>query len=118
MAINTETTVTFTDDLDGESGATVATREIKLHVLTELSDDNYAYLMSELGRLLPKARQVPPPPVAAATKSKGKSASPAVTARNKRIRAWAEKNGIDVSGRGRPGKDVEAAYVDATGDVG
>lgn len=119
MAINTETRVTLVDDIDGGTDGSVATREFRFHVLTELSDANYAKLATEIGSLLAKARPAQPATTARATaKASRKNASPQQSARNKRIREWAKTEGMTVSDRGRPGKTVETAYAAATGDVG
>lgn len=112
MAI--ETALKLTDDLDGTVGGTVKTRRIAFDREIELSDENYAQILTNLGELLAKSRETVRRPGNA---QKRKPVNQAERTYHRKVKTWAKENGHQVPDRGRPGQAVIGAYVAATGDV-
>jgi hypothetical protein len=117
MAIKTEVNTTLVDDLDGTMDATVKTRRFATDVEMELSDENYAKVALALDEILGKGRSTRKPPTVRAAPKNGSRPG---RARSGRIKKWVAEHpelGLAVPARGRHSKEVEAAYVAATGDA-
>jgi len=115
MAIKTEVNTTLVDDLDGTTDVTVKTRRFAIDVEMELSDENYAKVIDAVDGILGKGRTTKKvaTPRPAAKPGTGRTGR----ARSRRIKDWAAGQGLTVPARGRHSKEVEAAYVAATGDA-
>ncbi|UJW32516.1 Lsr2 family protein [Saccharothrix sp. AJ9571] len=110
------------DDIDGSVAAdTVKFGLDGVDYEIDLSDDNAANLRDELERYVAAARRNGGRKVraglgerrAARPGTSQFATAPIDRKRNKRIRAWAEKNGYTVSGRGRLSNEVVEAYETA-----
>lgn len=91
--------VVLVDDLDGSEAKETVTFGLDARFYEiDLSDDHAKELRDLLRKYVRKGRAVPPP-------------SPQNEARE--IRAWAVKNGYEVSTRGRIHRDIVDAYRNA-----
>lgn len=117
MAVETSTTTVLTDDLDGTRGETVKTRRFVFDREMELSDANYVELSAKLGELLKKSRETKPAKKATTGRTRARSNDSAERQYNRKVKDWARDNGHNVPDRGRPTRNIIAAYVAATGDV-
>lgn len=99
------------DDLTGERGEDVASRQFAIDGVTyeiDLSNENHAKMTSELADYIRVARKT----TSAARAPKASSRTPAKTDREQTaaIRAWARSHGYPISDRGRIPVDVMGAY--------
>ncbi|ASR38564.1 nucleoid-associated protein Lsr2 [Prauserella marina] len=105
--------VSLVDDLDGsEADETVQFGVDGVTYEIDLSADNAEDLRDQLAQYVEHARRVGGNARKRAAKSNGTPAAPASVDReqNQAIRAWARKNGFEVSERGRIPAAVTEAY--------
>lgn len=99
-------TVTTTDDLSGEEGAsTYRFGFMGQSFEIDLSEKNAAKFRKALDPYISSARKV-----ASTRERRGTSASTDSGRDPKKIREWARRNNMDVPTRGRIPADVESAY--------
>lgn len=102
------------DDMDDTEGSDIKTIDFMLEgrpYEIDLSVKSATKLRDVLAPFIAKARR---PSNNSAPKAAAKSAPKTDKAQLDAIRAWAKKNGHDISDRGRIPKDVEAAFLAAT----
>ena len=106
---------TLVDDLNGKK----ATQTVHFSLdgdehEIDLTDANAKRLREEIGRYAAKGRKVPRSRTThSATRGQGNHRVPAGSGLAKRIRAWAESEGLEVSSRGRIPEDIREAYLRA-----
>jgi hypothetical protein len=110
MAIKTE--AKLVDDLDGTTGPDVKTRRFNYQFEMELSDANHIEMVKRIGDLISGARLVKNTAGKRLTKLDDTQRE-----RNRKIKKWAEAQGEKWPARGRPTRDLERRYSEATGDV-
>lgn len=107
-----ELVVQLRDDIDGELGEDVVTREFSFDGVAyeiELSEVNHQEFREYMEFYISHARKVKPPVRRRKRAAKEEVEAEAKPAR-KDIRAWALKNGHKVSIRGNLSNEVRAAY--------
>jgi nucleoid-associated protein Lsr2 len=105
--------VEILDDIDGRPAThTVPFSLDGVNYEIDLSDENAATLRSELTHYISAARKTGGRKIRVAT-NQPTPTSPVDRERNRAIRAWANKNGHEISDRGRLSAEVIAAYAAA-----
>lgn len=101
-----KTQIILTDDIDGsEATGTVSFALDGVTYEIDLNDDNAQQMRDQLSEWASKARRVGGRRING-TRGAGSSSSSDAG----KIRAWANENGYEVSGRGRISKEIRDAY--------
>lgn len=111
MATLTNTTVTVTDDLTGQAGATTIKFGLDGKNYTiDLNSINEANLRKSLAKYIEKATEEVPAPVVAPRTRRASGTRARTNTDAASIRAWAVANGFTVGTRGRIDSEIVEAY--------
>ena len=102
----------YVDDLDGSDAEETVTFTVDgVSYEIDLSEQNAQSLRDSLKLYIDKARRVGG---RKATSGKSSRAASSPSDESKTIREWAQKNGYQVSGRGRISAEIREAYAKAS----